>query len=473
MPLLIVGIGILVLLILISKYKINAFLSLLITSFVVGMLSNMNLLDILDSILKGIGDTMGKVMLVLAFGAMLGKILEESGAAHTIAFRMIDFMGLKNIQYALLITGFLVGLPMMYNASFLVLVPLIFTFATITKLPVVWLALPLCSALSVTHCFLPPHPAPTYVSFIYEANVNKVLLYGLIPMVPACLIGGVWLSRFSKKMDLLPPSTLFKERHFEKNELPGLGVSILCAVTPIILMLLGAMTDLLVGPLPTKVELTKLGIDSITGFYFHLFTDKGFSSHSATLTAMILTFFKFMSDANMALFAAVIVSIFTLGVRKGRSVDDVMQSAGKSIGAISMIVLIIAGGGAFSQVLKDSQVIEYIRSISDSIHMNPLIMAFLIASIFRLAVGSATVATLTTAPIMFPIAQQTGTSPELMVLATGAGSVMWSHFNDSGFWMFKEYFGLNVKQTFQTWTLMESTIGVVGVVTVLIMSWFI
>ncbi len=473
MPLLIVGIGILVLLILISKFKINAFLSLLVTSFVVGLLSNMNLIDILDSVLKGIGDTMGKVLLVLAFGAMLGKILEESGAAHTIAFRMIDLMGLKNIQFAMLITGFLVGLPMMYNASFLVLVPLIFTFANITKLPVVWLALPLCSALSVTHCFLPPHPAPTYVSFIYEANVNKVLLYGLIPMVPACLIGGVWLSRFSKKMTFLTPSGLFKERHFEKSDLPGLGVSILSAVTPIILMLLGAMTDLLFGMPPAKAELAKLGIQNITGFYFHLFTDKGFSSQSATAIAMALTFFKFMSDANIALFTAVVVAIFALGVRKGRSMDDVMQSTAKSIGAISMIVLIIAGGGAFSQVLNDSQVIEYIRSISDSIHMNPLIMAFLIASIFRLAVGSATVATLTTAPIMFPIVQQTGVSPELMVLATGAGSVMWSHFNDSGFWMFKEYFGLNVKQTFQTWTLMESTVGMVGVVTVLIMSWFI
>ena len=185
MPLVIVGIGILILLLLISKFKINAFLSLLITSFAVGLLSSMNPLDILDSVLKGVGDTMGKIVLILAFGAMLGKILEESGAAHTITFRMIDFMGLKNVQYALLVTGFLVGLPMMYNASFLVLIPLIFTFASTTKLPTIWLALPLCSALSVAHCFLPPHPAPTYVSFIYEANVNKVLMYGLIPMLPA------------------------------------------------------------------------------------------------------------------------------------------------------------------------------------------------------------------------------------------------------------------------------------------------
>lgn len=470
MPLIIVGIGILILLILNGKFKINAFISLLITTFAVGLLSDMNLMDILDSVLKGVGDTMSKVLLILAFGAMLGKLLEESGAAHTISFRMIDLMGLKNIQYALLITGFLVGLPMMYNASFLVLIPIIFTFANITKLPVIWLALPLCSALSVAHCFLPPHPAPTYVSFIYGADVNKVLLFGLIPMVPACLIGGVWLSRYTKKLKSEPPPELFEERHFERNELPGLGVSILCAITPIILMLLGAIIDLSFGPPPGKAELTKLGIENISGFYSQLFTDKGLSASSVYFLSRIFAFIKFMSDANIALFAAVVVGIFALGLRRGQTMEDVMHSSSKSIGAVSMIVLIIAGGGAFSQVLKDSHVIEYIRSISVSVHMNPLLMAFVVASIFRLAVGSATVATLTTAPIMLPIMQQTGASPELMVLATGAGSVMWSHFNDSGFWMFKEYFNLTVKETFQTWTLMESIIGVVGIATVLLLS---
>ena len=473
MPLLIVGIGILVLLVLISKFKINAFIALLITSFAVGLLSGMNPMNILDSVLKGVGDTMGKIVLILAFGAMLGKILEESGAAHTITFRMTELMGLKNIQYALLITGFLVGLPMMYNASFLVLIPLIFTFAYTTKLPTIWLALPLLSALSVAHCFLPPHPAPTYVSFIYGANVNKVLLYGLIPMVPACLIGGVWLSRFTKNIKVNPPEGLFTERQFEKSELPGLGISILCAITPIILMLLGALADLSFGPPPAKADLARLGFQNLSDFYQHLFAGKGYSQQSAYFLSKIVTFFKFMSDANVALFTAVIVAVFTLGLRKGKGMEEVMNSSAKSIGAISMIVLIIAGGGAFSQVLNDSHVIEYIRSISDSIQMNPLLMAFLIASVFRLAVGSATVATLTTAPIMLPIAQQMGTSPELMVLATGAGSVMWSHFNDSGFWMFKEYFGLSVKQTFQTWTVMESTVGVIGIITVLIMSVFI
>lgn len=473
MPLLIVGVGIILLLVLISKFDLNAFLALLITTFVVGILSGMNLLDILDSVIRGIGDTTGKILLILSLGAMLGKILEESGAAHAISSRLIGLMGLKNIQYALLITGFFVGLPMMYNASFLVLLPIIFTFANLTRLPLIWLALPLCSALSVAHCFLPPHPAPTYVSFIYEANVNKVLLYGLIPMVPACLIGGVWLSRFTKTVTVAPPAELFNTKEFDKKDIPGLGISILCAVIPIILMLLGALIDIAYGPPPARAELAKAGIQNLAGFYQQLFVAKGYSSQMVPLLSNLFSFIKFLSDSNVALFAAVAASIPALGFRQERKMEDVMRSASASIGAVSMIILIIAGGGAFSQVLKDSQAIEYIRSISGSIHVNPLLMAFLVASIFRLAVGSATVSTLTTAPIMLPIMQQSGTSPELMVLATGAGSVMWSHFNDSGFWMFKEYFGLSIRDTFRTWTLMESLIGVVGIITVLIMSLFV
>jgi len=439
MPLVIVGVGILILLILVTWFKLNAFISLLITTFVVGILSGLSLAVTLDSMLKGIGDTLGKIILILSFGAILGKQLEVSGAAHAITYRLTELIGLKRIQYALLITGFLIGLPMMYNAGFLVLIPLIYAFAVTTKLPMLWLALPLCSALSVAHCFLPPHPAPTYVSFIYGADVNMVLLYGLIPMIPACLLGGILLSKFFKKLEVHPPAELFQERHFTKEELPGLGISVLTAILPVILMLLGTVIDLVYG---TQAR------------------EKG----------GVLSLFKFFSDANIALFAAVIFSFWSLGLRRGKKMDDLMKTAAGSIGAVSMIILIIGAGGAFSQVLKDSNVTTYIKTFAVGIKMNPLLMAFAIAAIFRLAIGSATVSTLTTAPIMLPIAQQTGISPELMVLATGAGSVMWSHFNDTGFWMFKEYFNLTIKQTFMSWTVMECIIGIAGIITVLLMN---
>lgn len=439
MPLVIVGIGILFLLILVTWFKLNAFISLLITSFLVGILSGLNLAGTLDSMLKGIGDTLGKIVLILSFGAILGKQLEVSGAAHSITYRLTELIGLKRIQYALIITGFLIGLPMMYNAGFLVLIPLIYAFASTTRLPMIWLALPLCSALSVAHCFLPPHPAPTYVSFVYGANVNMVLLYGLVPMIPACLLGGIVLSKFFRNLEVKPPVELFRERHFTKDELPGLGISVLTAILPVILMLLGTVVDLFFGPLPPEA-------------------------------GGLLSFIKFLSDANIALFVAVIFSLWSLGIRRGKSMDDLMKTLAGSIGAVSMIILIIGAGGAFSQVLKDSNVTGYIKTIATGIHMNPLLMAFVIAAIFRLAIGSATVSTLTTAPIMLPIAQQTGISPELMVLATGAGSVMWSHFNDTGFWMFKEYFNLTIKQTFLSWTMMECIIGISGIITVLLMN---
>lgn len=198
MPLLYIAIGIVLMLVLLLYFKLDAFFALLITAFVVGLLNGMNIMEVLDSVLNGIGGTMGKIILILAFGAMLGKLIEESGAAHTITYRLTALVGIKNIQYAILITGFLVGLPMMYNASFLVLIPLIYTFATTTKLPLMYLGIPLSATLSIAHGYLPPHPAPTYISFIYDANINIVLLYGLVPVIPACLIAGIFLSKFSR-----------------------------------------------------------------------------------------------------------------------------------------------------------------------------------------------------------------------------------------------------------------------------------
>lgn len=470
MPLVIVGIGIILLLILIVRFKWNAFFALLITSIVVGLLNGMNLLEILESILNGIGGTLGKIILILCFGAMLGKLIEESGAAHTITYRLTDLMGLKNVQYAILITGFLVGLPMMYNASFLVLIPLIYTFSTTAKMPLLYLGIPLSASLSIAHAYLPPHPAPTYVSLIYDANINYVLLIGLIPVIPACLLAGIFLSKFFRKLNVSPPAELHHEHEFKKEDLPGLGISIMAALTPVILMLFGAVVDMILGPAPPKNELLSGGFQNLTAYYYNLFEMKGLADALSRFYAGLVTVIKFFSDANIALMMAVFVGIITLGIRKGRKMDNVMKSLGKAVGSIAMIIMIIAAGGAFSQVLKDSQVNDYIISVTSDMHFNPLILSFCVAAILRLAVGSATVATMTAAPIMLPIAIHTGMSPELMVLATGSGSLMFSHFNDIGFWMFKEYYNVSIKQTFMIWTVMESIVGIVGLIAALLLS---
>ncbi len=473
MPLLVVAAGIIFLLILIVKFKWNAFFALLITAIGVGLLNGMNLMQVLDSVLSGIGATLGKIILILTFGAMLGKLIEESGAAHTITFRLIDLMGLKNVQYAILITGFLVGLPMMYNASFLVLIPLIYTFSTAARLPLLYLGIPLAASLSIAHAFLPPHPAPTYVSLVYDANINQVLLIGLIPVIPACLLAGIVLSKFFRNLDVKPPAELHQTHEFKKEELPGLGRSILAALTPVILMLFGAIVDMVLGPIPSKTDLTAKGILHLTDYYQQLLQLHGWQNASALVAAKLLTFVKFLSDANIALLMAVLAGILTLGLRKGRNMDDVMKLLSKAVGSIAMIILIIAAGGAFSQVLKDSQVNNYIAEMAKEITFNPLILAFSVAALLRLAIGSATVATMTAAPIMLPIAIQSGISPELMVLATGSGSLMFSHFNDIGFWMFKEYFNVSIKQTFAIWTVMECLVAIVGLAVALVLNMFI
>ena len=221
MPLIIIFAGIILLFVLISIFKISAFLSLLITSFSVGLLNGMEPAVILQSITTGLGNTMGSLALIIVFGAMLGKLLEESGAAYQITHKLVDLFGLGKIQIAIMITGFLVGLPMVYNAGFLVLIPLIYALAASTKLPLIYLGLPMCAALSVTHGFLPPHPAPTAIAVLFHADLNKTLLYGIIVALPSILLAGPWLSRFYTKWKLVPSSELFVPREYVQSELPS------------------------------------------------------------------------------------------------------------------------------------------------------------------------------------------------------------------------------------------------------------
>ena len=455
MPLLYVFIGILILLLLMLRFKLDAFFSLLITAFIVGFLNSMSTDRVLDSILQGIGETTGNIILILVFGAMLGKLIENSGAAHTITNKLISAFGIKRVQFAILITGFLVGIPMMYNASFLVLIPLIYTLASQTKLPLLYLGIPLSATLSIAHGYLPPHPAPTYVSFVYGADINQVLLIGLIPVIPACLLAGILLSRFFRKVDVKPPANLFKEKIFSKEELPGLSISLLTVLSPVILMLTGAVIDLVIG----------VNID-----YRELISEKFTNEILVNLFTGLITITKFFSNANMALFMAVGIGLYTLGIRQGKKMSDLMKSMGESVSSIAMIILIIAAGGGFKQVLTDSGVSEYIKEIASGIVINPLFLAWSVAAIIRLAIGSATVATMTAAGIMLPVMQATGVSPELMVLATGSGSLMFSHFNDVGFWMFKEYYNVSIKQTFAIWTVMESIVAITGLLVALLLS---
>ncbi|MEH6512013.1 gluconate:H+ symporter [Maribacter arcticus] len=438
MPLFIVILGILLLFILIAKFKLNAFITFIIVSLFVGIAEGMEPLSVVDSIQKGIGSILGFLVIILGLGAMLGKLVADSGAAQRITTKLVDKFGKKNIQWAVVLTGFIVGIPMFYSVGFVILVPLVFTIAAATGLPLLYVGLPMLASLSVTHGYLPPHPAPTAIAATFNADIGKTLLYGIVVAIPAIIVAGPLLSRTLKGINATPLKEFINPVILKEEEMPSMANSIISALLPVILIAIAALAEF---ALPDSFFLKKTLI--------------------------------FIGNPAIAMLISVLVAIYTLGLGRGKKMKEVMDSVGSAITGITMVLLIIAGSGALKQVLIDSGVSEYIGAMLQESSISPLILAWLIATVIRVCVGSATVAGLTAAGIVLPLTQGTGVSPELMVLAIGSGSLMLSHVNDSGFWLFKEYFNLSVKDTLKSWTVMETTVGVMGLLGVLIINVFI
>lgn len=432
-PLILLFAAIGLLLLLIVWAKLNPFLALILVSFGLGLANGMAPQAALNSILKGAGDTLGSIVLVIVCGAAIGKLIEESGAAMSVSRTFTRWFGVERIQISMVLTGFLVGLPMFYNAGFLVLTPLVYALSATTGLPLLYLGIPLCAALSVTHGFVPPHPGPTAVASIFHANLNMTLLYGVILAIPATILGGPVLAWFFRNSKNQAPPELYKHREFLESEMPSFGVSLVTIVIPVILMLFGAIISLTADPKSSLAELA-----------------------------------KFLSDANVALFLGLAVAIYTLGLARGKSMEQSMKSVGAAAASVAMLLLIIAAGGSFKQVLLDGGVAEVIKSFMSHSSVSPIILAWGMAALMRFALGSATVAGITAAGIMLPVIAGSGVRPELMVIAVSTGSLMFSHFSDTGFWMFKEYYNATIKQTFQVWTVMECTVGFVGLIGTLI-----
>ena len=429
MSLIIVLFGLILLLVLIIK-KLSPMLALIIVSIVTGLLLGMPAAKVMTTVASGIGGTLGSMVMVLALGAMMGKLIEDSGAAKKIVFILIRFFGYKNIQWAILLTGLMVGIPLFYNAGFVVLVPLIFAIAAATRLPLLYLALPMAASLSVTHGFLPPHPGPIALASIFKADVGLILIYGMILTIPIAIIGGIIFPRIILKNNIAKIPADFNP---EGEELLPSGIkSFITALLPVFLIVTGTIgTNFLV-------------LESLKPL------------------------FVFLSDPTIALLISVLVTITVQKI----PILKAMDSCTEGVKSIAMIILIIAAGGAFKQILIDSGVGETVKMLSASLLLSPLFLGWLITALLRVTLGSATVAGLTASGIVLPLVGE-GVSPELMVLSVGAGSLMFSHVNDTGFWMFKEYFNLSLKQTFGTWTIMESIVSVLGLVGVLIINQFI
>lgn len=438
MPLLIVILGIILLFILIAKFKLNAFITFIIVALFVGIAEGMKLESVIDSIQNGIGNTLGFLVMILGFGAMLGKLVADSGAAQRITSKLVSKFGAKNIQWAVVLTGFIVGIPMFYSVGFVILIPLVFTVAAATGLPLLYVGLPMLASLSVTHGYLPPHPAPTAITVMFNADLGKTLVYGIIVAIPAIIVAGPMFSRTIKNIKATPLKEFVNPRILEDHEMPGLGISIFTALLPIILIAAATLADLF---LPEDFYLSPL--------------------------------INFLGNPVIAMLIAVLVAIYTLGLARGKKMPEIMGSVSSSISGITLVLLIIAGAGGLKQVLVDSGVSDYIANMLKGSTISPLLLAWFIATVIRVCVGSATVAGLTAAGIVLPMVSNPAVNAELMVLAIGSGSLMLSHVNDGGFWLFKEYFNLSVKDTLRTWTVMETTVGVMGLIGVLILNTFI
>jgi gluconate transporter len=386
-------------------------------------------LKVMSSINNGIGNTLGGLVMVLSLGAMLGKLVEDNGVANKIVSVLISSFKKKNIQWAVLLTGILVGIPLFYNAGFVVLIPLVFTIAAATGLPVLYVGIPMAASLSITHGFLPPHPGPTALAIIFKADVGKTLLYGLILSLPVAVVAGIIFPRLIIK----PKSDNSYVVPLAKNDgrLPSAAKSFSIALLPVILIATGTIGSSLSSS-PAK------------------------------------TFFIFLQDPTVALLLSVLMAILVLKLPLGKA----METCVLGVKGIAMIILIIAAGGAFKQILIDSGIGVDISKQTTFLHLSPLFLGWIITALLRIAIGSATVAALTASGIVLPLISA-GVSPELMVLSVGAGSLMGSHVNDTGFWMFKEYFHLNLKQTFSTWTVMESLISLLGLAGVLLLNMII
>lgn len=431
------GAALALLLVLIFWVRLHAFPALLITTLFTGLLAGNSGTAVVQSIQKGIGSTLGGLAPVIGLGVLLGALLSSTGAARLLSSRMLEMLGIKRASWALMLTSFVIGIVLFYNVGFVVLAPLVFSMASAYGLPLLPLAIAMAAPLSVTHGFLPPHPGPVAIAGLLEADLGTTLLLGILVAIPAILLGGVWLPGRLKNMEAHPPQGLVPaETPLDPGVAPpGFASTLLMALLPVLLMGLGAFSA---WWLP--------------------------EGHAA------LGFLQWVGDPLVALLLAVLL-VLADARRRGAPVSALQEQAIGAMGPAAMLLLIIGMGGAFKQVLVDTGMGETLAKQMADFPWSPLVLGWLMATVLRIAVGSATVAGMTAAGIIQPLmALHPELSPELMTLSIGAGSLMCSHVNDTGFWMFKEWFGLSLKDTFLSWTLMETLVGISGLAGVLLLD---
>jgi len=386
----------------------------------------------------GVGGTLGFIAIVLGLGTMLGKMMAESGAATRIATTLIALFGVQRVHWAIMVVAFIVGIPVFFQVGFVLLIPLVFTIARRTGMSLIKIGIPLVAGLSVVHGMLPPHPAAMLAVAAYDADIGLTILYGVLVGLPtAALAGPIFAGWIAPRIVLPPENPLASQLEGESGqEMPGFGISLFTVLIPVILMLLASTADAMLET-------------------------------ASTLRAAL----HFIGHPIVALLLALLFSFWSLGRARRFTREEVLRFCNDCLAPTATILLVIGAGGGFNQVLIQSGVGRAIADVALGSNASPLLLAWIVAALIRVATGSATVAMTTSAGIVAPIALATpGTNAELLVLATGAGSLVLSHVNDAGFWLIKEFFNMTVPQTLRTWTVAETIIGVAGLVFTVLLS---
>ncbi|MGN6316816.1 GntT/GntP/DsdX family permease [Trinickia sp.] len=430
-------IAIAALILLIARYKVYPFLVLIIVSLLLGLASGMPVGQIVKSFETGNGGTLGHIAIVVGLGTMLGKMMAESGGAERVATTLIRWFGEKHIHWAMMFVAIIVGLPVFFEVGFVLLIPIAFNVAKRTGKSLLLIGLPMVAGLSVVHGLIPPHPAALLAVQAYGADIGKTIAYGLIVGIPTAIVAGPLFALLVHRHVKLPAHNPLAaqfvetadEAEAQQRDLPGFGITLFTILLPVLLMLVGSWADLVFAPKSTANDLL-----------------------------------RFVGNSDVALLIAVIVSFWTFGAQRGFTREQIQKFCGDCLAPIAGITLIVGAGGGFGGVLRDSGISQQIVAVATQAQLSPLLFGWFVAALIRLATGSATVAMTTACGIVAPIAKAGAihVQPELLVLATGSGSLIFSHVNDGGFWLIKEYFGMTVGQTFKTWSLCETIISLLG-----------
>lgn len=431
--------GVTVLLLLVLWLKINAFISLIVTSVFVGILAGMPLSAITTSIQNGMGGTLGFVATVVGLGAIFGQILESSGGAESLAHHLIKKFGQKKASWALMVTGFIIAIPVFLDVALIVLIPVIYALAKDTKKSLLFFGIPLLAGLAVAHSFIPPTPGPIAVAEILDVPLGWVILFGIILGLPTAVIAGpLFGSYISRRISISPTASIFSEQP-EKNppgELPSFMLIVILIGMPLFLIIVSTITGILVD----KDVITESVFTDIVVFIGHPFT-------ALTMTCLL--------------------SIYFLGIKKGMSRQKMLDLSTRALGPAGIIILITGAGGVLKQILVDSGIGTQVAQSFAGTSLSPILLAWVLAAIIRVIQGSATVAMITSAGIMAPVLPVFNLSEPhlaLIVIAIASGATVLSHVNDSGFWLVSKYFGMDERQTLRSWTVMETIIGVCGLV---------